>query len=59
MFGNLLSNYIYYIRRLFLSYHLPGKSFASSENKNQKHNSNVRISKHVKLHVNLPQARQL
>ena len=29
--------YIYYIRRLFLSYHLTGKSLASTENKNQKH----------------------
>ena len=42
MSGNLLSNYIYYIRRLFLLYHLPGKSFASSKNKNQKH-KNVKL----------------
>ena len=34
---NRFPKYIYYIRRLLLPYYLPGKSLASTENKNQKH----------------------
>ena len=61
MLENLFPKHIYYIRRLFLSYHLPGKSLASTENKNQRHKnakSNARISKHIKLHEYLPHAPQ-
>ena len=50
------------IHRLLLSYHLPGKSLASTENKNQStkmQNSNVTISKHKKLHTNFVHASQL
>ena len=40
------------IRKLFLSYYLPRKSLADNKYESTKmQNSNVRISKHIKLHT--------